>query len=666
MTTHKHIDKICIIITIIALLVTVLFMNGQKLGMTAIVDEDAESYEGNEYFTANDLNGEWDTEGATYITLTGDGADADGNGVYSYDGDVYISGAGKYVLTGTLDDGSVIVDAYDSSKVYLLFNGVDITCSDDAGFKVEQADKVFLTLAGGTENTITCGDTYSDEALSDNVSGAIHSHDDLTINGSGSLTVEGNYKHGIVSKDDLVITGGTIYVKAKKDGLHVNDAVKITNADITIDAGDDGVHSDLSFVITGGSLTINECYEGIEAVTIDIEGGDTLIYPSDDGLNANGGSGDMFGMGGGFGGMGGRGMQGGSVSGDLSGWQMPDMQSMSGNMPDFGDMPRSDAMADAGADAGTGDKSSGDTMDASEDSEDADDTETYVRISGGTLTIINNSGNDADGIDSNGDIIITGGDIRVSLINNGNNSALDYGSESGGVAEISGGTIIACGNYSMAEQFDTSSSQASILYTYSEGAEAGTTVALEDAEGNVLMTYEVPQTFSSVNMSCPGLEVGETYTIVIGDNEEEITVEEISASYGDATSGGFGGMHFGGGGMQQRGDFRDVSSNGMRRGHGGMGGRGMGRGGDSISGNMPDMGDMPTPPDFGTGNDVGMQGGDRPGMPMDGASSGDESTAAVSGTDISSFDPDTWQALAVSVGFLIIGLVIAIYYKRRH
>jgi hypothetical protein len=633
LSTHKHFDKICIIITILALLVTVLFMNGQRLGMTAIVDEDAESYEGDGYFTANDLNGAWDTEGAVYITLTGDGAVADGNGVYSYDGDVYISGAGKYVLSGTLDDGSIIVDAYDSSKVYLMLDGVDISCADDAGFKVEQADKVFLTLAEGSVNTITCGDTYSDDAASDKVTGAIHSHDDLTINGSGSLTVTADYKHGIVSKDDLVITGGTVKITAKEDGIHVNDAVKLTGADITINAEDDGIHSDLAFVITGGSLTINGCYEGIEAVTIDIEGGDTLIYPTDDGLNANGGSGDMFSMGGGpGGGMGSRGMTG-TVSGDLAVEQMPDFVSMSGNMPEFMDMPDVAGNQDMLVNEDTDDRGS-DTAD--ESAEDKEDTDTYIHISGGTLTVINDSGRDADGIDSNGDIIITGGDIRVSMVNSGGNSALDYASESGGVAEISGGTVIACGNYSMAEQFDESSVQASILYTNSEGTEAGTTVTLEDEEGNVLMTYEVPQSFSSVNMSCPELTVGETYTMIIGDNEEKLTVEEISASYGDATGGGFGGMHFGGAGMQPRGDFGDVSGNSTRRGHGATDGRGMAR------------------------------GGDRPGMPMDGSSSEDESTAAVSGTDISDLDADVWKTFAVSVIFLIIGLGFALFYKRRH
>ena len=114
-----------------------------------------------------------------------------GEGVYSYDGDVYISAAGRYVLSGSLDDGSIVVDAYDSSKVYLLFDGVDITCADDAGLKVEQADKVFITLAEGSENSIKSGAEYSDEALKDEVDGAVFAHDDLTINGSGSLEVFG-------------------------------------------------------------------------------------------------------------------------------------------------------------------------------------------------------------------------------------------------------------------------------------------------------------------------------------------------------------------------------------------------------------------------------------------------------------------------------------------
>ena len=185
-------------------------------------------------------------------------------------------------------------------------------------------------------------------------------------------------------------------------------------------------------------------------------------------------------------------------------------------------------------------------------SSSANDEETYISISGGTITIINETGNDADGLDSNGDILISGGTIYVSLQGTGSNSAVDFGSESGGVAEISGGTIIACGASAMAEAFDSSSTQASILYNTSTVAEAGTTLAIENTEGDTLLSWEVPCSFSSALVSCPQMEKGSTYNVVIGDDTEEITLEEISASYGDAQSSMFGGnMNWGG--MRHRG-----------------------------------------------------------------------------------------------------------------
>ena len=180
--------------------------------------------------------------------------------------------------------------------------------------------------------------------------------------------------------------------------------------------------------------------------------------------------------------------------------------------------------------------------------------ETYIAISGGTITIINDSGRDADGLDSNEDIRISGGTIYISLLGTGSNCAVDYGSESGGVAEITGGTIIACGASSMAEGFSSTSTQASILYNTSTVADEGTTLALKDGEGKVLLSWEVPCSFSSALISCPEMQVGNSYQVVIGDSSEEITIEEISSSYGDAQSGMTGGGM--GGGMQPGGDIQ--------------------------------------------------------------------------------------------------------------
>ena len=648
MSTHNTLDKICVAIVICSLVLTVLFMNGEALGITKIVDEDAEQNSDSAYFTTNDQNGSWDTTGAAAITLTGDGASISGNGAYVYDGNVVIAEAGRYVFSGNLEDGSIIVDAHDSSKVWILLDGVEINCSDDACIQVDQADKVFLTLAEGSQNILTSGSAYSDTALSDGTDGAIFAHDDLTINGSGSLTVTAQYSHGISANDDLVIAGGTITISAADDAIHVNDSIRIKDAAITvtagddglltsnevengyfyiesgtlditasgdgvhttgditvaggeinISAGDDGIHSDASVFVQSGTVLISDCYEGIEALIIDVSGGDISINCEDDGFNANGGSGDMFGGGGqmgggrndgtfGYGGMNGSGtddgttgemptppdMGGEGMSGemptppDMGGEGMsgempapPDMggEGMSGEMPTppdmggegmSGEMPAPPDMSGESMSSGMPADPETDTASGStQSSADTEDVETYISISGGNIRIVNEVGQDADGLDSNGDIKISGGTIYISL--------LGTGSESGGVAEITGGTIIACGASSMAESFDSTSTQASILYNTSSIVEAGTTLTVTDADGNVLLSWEVPCSFSSALISCPEMKVGGTYTISTGQTSEEITLEDVSTTYGDSQGGmpggGMGQSGMPGGGMRPDG-----------------------------------------------------------------------------------------------------------------
>ena len=626
MSTHKTLDKICVAIVICSLVLTVLFMNGEALGITKIVDEDAEQNSDSAYFTTNDQNGSWDTSGAAAISLTGDGASISGNGAYVYDGNVVIAEAGRYVLSGSLEDGSIIVDAHDSSKVWILLDGVEINCSDDACIQVDQADKVFLTLAEGSQNILTSGSDYSDTSLSDGTDGAIFAHDDLTINGSGSLTVTAQYSHGISANDDLVITGGNITISAVEDAIHVNDSIRIKDAAITvtagddglltsnevengylyiesgtlditasgdgihttgditaaggeinISAGDDGIHSDASVFVQSGTILISNCYEGIEALIIDVSGGDVSINCEDDGFNANGGSSDVFGGGGqmgggqndgtfGHGGMHGSGMDDG-MTGEMP--TPPDMggEGMSGEMPTPPDMS---------GESMSGEMPAGQETDAASGSEqtsaDTEDVETYIAISGGTVRIVNEVGQDSDGLDSNGDIKISGGTIYISLFGTGSNCAVDYASESGGVAEITGGTIIACGASSMAEGFDSTSTQASILYNTSTVAEAGTTLTVTDADGSVLLSWEVPCSFSSALISCPEMKVGGTYTVSAGGTSEEITLEGVSATYGE-TQGGMNGGDMGQGGMRG----------------GGMGQGGMHGGGMKLDGQKKDQ-----------------------------------------------------------------------------
>lgn len=254
---------------------------------------------------------------------------------------------GVYLLSGTLSDGQIIVDTEDTAKVQLVLDNVDIHCENQAAIWIKSADKVFLTLADGSENVVSDGgqmaaedtDASSDEHA--DADGAIFSKADLTIQGSGSLTVSGNYKHGIVSKDDLVITGGNLSVTAVENCLAGKDAVKIADGTISLEADqhaikakneddtqqgniyleggtitaaaaedginatgsivitggemeltvqDDGIHSDRDLVIYDGTVSIPQSYEGLEGHRITIFGGTLDVTASDDGMNASGGT----------------------------------------------------------------------------------------------------------------------------------------------------------------------------------------------------------------------------------------------------------------------------------------------------------------------------------------------------------------------------------------
>jgi len=514
MSTHKKIDVVCVVAVIAALIITLLFMNGEKLGLSKIIDEDSENGKSETVFTKKDEDPDWSKDDATLITLNSDTAEISGEGAYVLNNNVIIAEAGKYVLTGNLEDGSIIVDATSGSKVYIALNNADIECSDNACFIVNEADKVFLTLEEGSENRLISGSDYSETAVSSGIDGAIYSRDDLTINGNGSLTIEGGYKHGIVANDDLVITGGNIEITATEDTIHINEQFKMENASITLNAGDDGITSENSVYIASGTLLINTCYEGIEAPVIDILGGDITIYPKDDGINANGGS-SMFGggPGGGFGG-----------NSDFAG---------------KGDFTFNGAPGENGGPNGAPDTTAKDATKSTDDESDDDDITPTVNISGGNITIINTSGMDADGIDSNGNIIISGGTIFIHLNGAGTNNALDYGSESGGELIVSGGTILASGGSQMLEGFSDSSTQVSFIKTFSSNSSKDCEVTIKDAEGNELITKQIPCSFTALTFSSSDLEIVETIVVSLDGEEYEISLDDIT----NQDIGGFGFNH---------------------------------------------------------------------------------------------------------------------------
>lgn len=599
MSTNKHFSAVCALVFVLALIVTVLFMNGEKLGIRVIRDEDEEESEASQYFTSNDQNTDW--AATATITLSGETATVSGPGAYVNGGSVTIASAGYYDVSGTLTDGSLTVDAEKNAKVFIRLNGVSITCSNDAAIRINQADKVFLTLAAGTENTVTSGETYSAAALADKTDGAIFSHDDLTINGSGALTVTAAYKHGIAANDSLRIAGGTITVTAPSDTIHVNDSFHITGASLTLSAGDDALHSDTSIAILGGGITVNSCSEGIEAPEIFIEDGDITVTSTDDGINACG-------------------------------------------------------------------------------TETADGSLPGVTINGGTVTLLNPSGRDADGIDSNGNIDINGGLVYISLVGEGSNCALDYGSENGGVCRINGGTVVACGGSTMLETMSETSAQPSLLYAGTPQA-AGTEITLQAADGKTLLTFAAPNSFSAVLVSCPEMQLGSTYTLTLGATSQEFTLTQVADSYGVSggmgQGGGPGGMDSGINSQGAPGDsgvtsggFGDSDSTPPTPPDGDSDFRPSGEAPahpDGEEGTTGDTTDRPTPPD---GSDMGgtmptAPGGSADGQPMTPRDDQTTNDQRPETSESFTMDENGKRLLMASAAALALGLVIAMAYRKK-
>lgn len=498
-------------------------------------------------FTKRDKQSDYASEDATEISLSDSKSTCDSPAVRISDNQITITRAGTYVLSGSLTNGQIVVDA-SGEKVQIVLKDASINCDTSAALYVKSADKVFVTLAENTSNTLT--NTKDFVAIDDNnIDAVIFSKSDLSLNGSGTLTIHAAYGHGIVSKDDLVITSGTYDItaarhalsgkdsvriadgvftlNAKKDGIHsentdndekgfiyiadgtfsitcdsdgmdAEETLQVDGGTITIAAGDDGLHADGDLVLNDGTVTITKSYEGLEGKTVTITGGSYAVTASDDGVNAagDGTAGDSS----------------DSASSDSSKEQKmpsgtpPKQPQNSSDSTEMPDAPKS-------APNGNGNPEPGGMEDATDYN--------LIQISGGMLTV--NAG--GDGLDSNGDLTVTGGEIYIDGPVQGGNGALDCS----GTATISGGTVIAVGSSGMAENFSSSSTQGSMLVTVSASMISGE-ITLQDSNGNSLLSYTPAKSYNSVVISCPKLTSGETYTLLAGDTTTTVTLDFLVKS----------------------------------------------------------------------------------------------------------------------------------------
>lgn len=548
-------------------------------------------------FTDRDLDASYDENTSAVITLNGSNAECSSDAVNISGSTVTIKDEGTYILSGTLNNGMVVVNADKTDKIQLVLNGASISSDTSAAIYVAQADKVFVTLAAGSQNSLSNGGEFV--AIDDNnIDAAIFSKDDLTFNGEGELTVASPTGQGVVSKDDLVLTGGKYSIVAGKQGLSGKDSVRIADGTFTITAGKDGIHAEntddttLGFIyLAKGVYNITADGDGIsasnvmqiddgiysiktgggsETVTVDSKGNwgwehpgerqdkmqntnsakeDTVsvkglkatgnllvndgtfeIDSADDALHSNanltvnGGTWNIATGDDGFHADETTTVTNGTVTITKS-YEGIEGQNiiLSGGTIDL--VARDDGLNAAGGNDQSG-NGGFDGFDGFQKGGFDATSDNTLTISGGTIHI-NASG---DGVDSNGSLIVTGGETYVSGPTNDGDGPLDYNGE----ATISGGIFFAAGSSGMAQNFGDASTQGSMLVSVS--GSANNVITLKDSGGKELLSWTADKAFACVVISCPDIKQGETYTVTAGDTTQEVTMDSLI--YGSAGMSG--------------------------------------------------------------------------------------------------------------------------------
>lgn len=509
--------------------------SADSFGQTDFSQTDADM------FTDRDYETDYDESSSVHIELNGSTAEADSDSVQISGSTITITEEATYIISGTLDDGMIIVDAPDTAKLQLVFDGADINSETSAPLYIPEADKVFVTLAEGTENTLSNGGTYT--AIDDsNIDSAIFSRQDLTLNGSGNAASEssdswgqwgggapgqpgdrggaggagmrgtdpgsagegeseetpdqstpdqgasgsGESAEALAFTESLTASDSDASADTEDDsstsmkGIKSDGDMMISGGSFTIDSADDSVHTNSSVTVSGGTFEIasgDAAFHGEDTLTI--SGGTINITESYEGLEA------LFVN---------------IQDGDITIVSTDDGLNAAGGTDSSGTTGGRDGMFGGGG--GMGGEPGGGMSSSSGGS---------IEISGGTLDI-NASG---DGIDANGSLAISGGYTVVAGPTQGDTATLDYDT----TAEITGGTFIGTGASGMAQTF-SDSEQGVIAVSVGEQS-AGTGITLTDKSGNEILSYTPELSFAVVILSSTDITTGETYTITVGEASGE-------------------------------------------------------------------------------------------------------------------------------------------------
>ena len=589
---------IIVLILVLILLILIYIFGNKNINSSNNTTNSVSIVNDEESIDSNDEYSEW--KSASNIVLNGDSAT--GTGISITGTTIKITNAGNYHITGTLNDGTIIIDS--TGVVRLILDNASITSSNTAAINVKNAKKVIISLVDGTTNTITDSSNYVyDDVSKEEPDGAIFSKDDLTINGTGTLNVYANFKDGIVCKDSLKIMSGIINIKSVGDGIRGKDCVIIKNGTFTIDAQNDGIKStndsDTSLgyiIIDNGTFTITSQEDGFQAETslvindgtfnittgagsgsvaetintfngnniqnttsdttsrkgmkaktgIKILAGKFNINSEDDSIHSNS---DILIENGTFElSSGDDGMHADSkltinngtidIAKSYEGIEGLEIEINNGKI----NVKASDDGMNA---AGGNDSSSINGRPGQNNFSSTTDTNVKITINDGEI-YVNAAG---DGIDSNGSVYINGGEITVDGPTDNGNGSLDYNNE----LKMTGGTLIAAGSSGMMQSISDSSTTYCISTAFSTTQIAGSTVTVKDSAGNEVIKYSPSKQYQSIVIATTKLEKGGTYTVYVDSVEiSTVTLSNIVTSIGTTTGNGGGMMNNMGGGQKNQ------------------------------------------------------------------------------------------------------------------
>lgn len=542
----------------------------------------------------------WDSADVTRITLDGAAITVDGTGATAAGSTLTITAAGNYHISGALVDGQIVVDTDDEAIVRLILDGVNISSSTSAPIYIANAEEVLIVLADASQNVLADASSYVFPTPEDDEpNAALFSAADLTIYGSGALTVTGNYNDGIASKDGLVIASGTITVTAVDDGIRGKDYLVVESGTLNITAGGDGLKSDNdedagtgyiavaagvvnvtaggdaltaenSVVISAGDFTLTSgggsaavidadlSAKGIKAgVSARIDGGTFAINAADDALHSNADiiiNAGTFTLATGDDGIHADAtltINDGSIAITRS-YEGLESAVITLNGGNIAVVASDDGVNVAGGTDGSG---MGGFGRGGRDQFAVTATDYYLYINGGYL-VVDAAG---DGLDANGAIEMTGGTVIVNGPTESMNGALDYDAW----FTMTGGWLVTAGSAGMAQAPGATSTQAALLLNLNAMQAAGTLVHLQASDGTGILTFAPSKSYQSITFSSPELTRGASYEVYLG-----------GAADGAAVDGVYTGGTYSGGTLYTSFTASDMIT---LIGGGGMGGRGFGR-----------------------------------------------------------------------------------------